>query len=201
VGKDIFGEDFKKGFTGIVFMVQAGQGTIKVNAESVGNMTLKVKIGSNAPMTFELEGKMKASIPYSVTKPTYVYIYGGETSTANAGGLRAASSDNALKIYGIEWSSEVTSIESIHRGVETNAVIYNIMILGEAANMLTYEFRDAHPETQWRQVTNMRNFLIHGYHNVEEDLVWEAITQDLKPLREQIEKYLTDTDWEQWEQK
>ena len=55
--------------------------------------------------------------------------------------------------------------------------------------------------TQWRQVTNMRNFLIHGYHNVEEDLVWEAITQDLKPLREQIEKYLTDTDWEQWEQK
>jgi uncharacterized protein with HEPN domain len=47
----------------------------------------------------------------------------------------------------------------------------------------------------------MRNFLIHGYHNVEEDLVWEAITQDLKPLREQIEKYLTDTDWEQWEQK
>ena len=126
VGKDIFGEDFKKGFTGIVFMVQAGQGTIKVNAESVGNMTLKVKIGSNAPMTFELEGKMKASIPYSVTKPTYVYIYGGETSTANAGGLRAASSDNALKIYGIEWSDEVTSIKSINRDVETKDVIYNL---------------------------------------------------------------------------
>ena len=126
VGKDIFGEDFKKGFTGIVFMVQAGQGTIKVNAESVGNMTLKVKIGSNAPMTFELEGKMKASIPYSVTKPTYVYIYGGETSTANAGGLRAVSSDNALKIYGIEWSDEVTSIKSINRDVETKDVIYNL---------------------------------------------------------------------------
>jgi uncharacterized protein with HEPN domain len=82
-----------------------------------------------------------------------------------------------------------------------HAVIYNIMILGEAANMLTYEFRDAHPETQWRQVTNMRNFLIHGYHNVEEDLVWEAITQDLAPLREQLEKYLTETNWEQWEHK
>ena len=78
-----------------------------------------------------------------------------------------------------------------------HAVIYNIMIMGEAANMLTHEFRDAHPETQWRQVTNMRNFLIHGYHNVEEDLVWEAITQDLAPLREQLEKYLTETNWEQ----
>ena len=81
------------------------------------------------------------------------------------------------------------------------AVVKNIEIMGEAANMLTYEFRDAHPETQWRQVTNMRNFLIHGYHNVEEDLVWEAITQDLAPLREQLEKYLTETNWEQWEQK
>jgi hypothetical protein len=124
-GQDIFGEDFKNGFTGIVFMVQAGSGTIKVNAESVGSMTLKVKIGKNAPMTFELEGKMKVSIPYSVTEPTYVYIYGGET-TANARGLRAASSDNALKIYGIEWSETKTNIESILDNVNTNAIIYNL---------------------------------------------------------------------------
>ena len=36
----------------------------------------------------------------------------------------------------------------------------------------------------------MRNFLIHGYHNVEEDLVWEAISVDLLPIREKIVKYL-----------
>ena len=33
-----------------------------------------------------------------------------------------------------------------------HAVIYNIMIMGEAANMLTLEFRDAHPETQCRVI-------------------------------------------------
>ena len=125
VGKDIFGEDFKNGFTGIVFMVRAGSGTIKVNAQTVGSMTLKVKIGNSQPFTMELEGKMKASIPYTVTEPTYVYIYGGET-TANASGLRAASSDNALKIYGIEWNGESASIESINRDEETKAVIYNL---------------------------------------------------------------------------
>lgn len=36
----------------------------------------------------------------------------------------------------------------------------------------------------------MRNFLIHGYHDVEEDLVWEAISVDLQPIRRKIEKYL-----------
>ena len=71
-----------------------------------------------------------------------------------------------------------------------HAVIYNIMIMGEAANMLTFEFREAHPEIEWKQITNMRNFLIHGYHNVEEDLVWEAISVDLPPIRERIVKYL-----------
>ena len=71
-----------------------------------------------------------------------------------------------------------------------HAVIYNIMIIGEAANMLTFEFRESHAELQWRQITNMRNFLIHGYHNVEEDLVWEAISVDLYQIREKIEKYL-----------
>jgi uncharacterized protein with HEPN domain len=71
-----------------------------------------------------------------------------------------------------------------------HAVIYNIMIIGEAANMLTFEFRESHAELQWRQITNMRNFLIHGYHNVEEDLVWEAITVDLHKIRENVAKYL-----------
>ena len=73
-----------------------------------------------------------------------------------------------------------------------HAVIYNIMIIGEAANMLTFEFREAHSEMKWRQITNMRNFLIHGYHNVEQDLVWEAISVDLNPIREKIVKYLED---------
>lgn len=71
-----------------------------------------------------------------------------------------------------------------------HAVIYNIMIIGEAANMLTFEFREAHSDLKWRQITNMRNFLIHGYHNVEQDLVWEAISEDLNPIREKIVKYL-----------
>ena len=107
-GKDIFGEDFKDHFTGIVFKIGAGSGTIKVKAETVGSMVLKVKIGENAPMVMVLNGKLEASFPYSVSEPTNVYIYGGEAAS-NAPGHRA-SGDNALKIYGISWEEEGTSI-------------------------------------------------------------------------------------------
>ncbi|MBR0048465.1 MAG: hypothetical protein IJP74_03975 [Prevotella sp.] len=47
--KDPFGEDVRSNFTGIIFMVSAGKGTIKVNAETTGGMLLKVKIGNDEP--------------------------------------------------------------------------------------------------------------------------------------------------------
>lgn len=72
-----------------------------------------------------------------------------------------------------------------------HAVVYNIMIIGEAANTLTLEFREKHPETPWKQITGMRNFLIHGYHQVEKDIVWKVIEEDLHLLRPQIVSYLT----------
>ena len=130
VGMDLFGEDLKNNYTGIIFMVQAGSGTIKVNAETVGNMTLKVKIGNNAPVTMELEGKMKASFPYTVAEPTYVYIYGGETASANARAMRRAeATENALKIYGIEWSESDTPshVEAIREtSLSDTPIIYNL---------------------------------------------------------------------------
>ena len=71
-----------------------------------------------------------------------------------------------------------------------HAVVYDMMIIGEATNMLTLEFREKHPETPWRQITGMRNFLIHGYHQVEKDIVWKVIEEDLHILRPQIVGYL-----------
>ena len=75
-------------------------------------------------------------------------------------------------------------------GMCYHAVVYNLMIIGEAANMLTFDFRDEHPETPWKEITGMRNFLVHDYHHVEEDIVWKAIKEDLPPLREQVLEYL-----------
>ena len=111
-GQDIFGEDFQAGFTGIVFKVPAGKGTIKVEAETTGTMVLKVKIGDAEPVTMELEGRLKVSFPYNVSEPTYVYIYGGTTAGApDMAGHAAANGE--LKLYGIEVTSDETGISPI----------------------------------------------------------------------------------------
>lgn len=126
-GKEIFGEDFKDNYTGIVFKLAPGEGTIKVEAQTTGNMVLKVKIGDGMPITMELEGKLKVSFPYNVSEDTYVYIYGGLNTSNNAKGMRKAeSADGTLKIYGIEVDSKANDIESLEVSQDDIATIYNL---------------------------------------------------------------------------
>jgi uncharacterized protein with HEPN domain len=79
------------------------------------------------------------------------------------------------------------------------AVVKNIEMMGEAANMLTTEFQESHPETPWKMVKGMRNYIVHEYFQIDSVVVLDVVTKDLSALQNQIEKYLTDTDWEQWE--
>lgn len=73
-----------------------------------------------------------------------------------------------------------------------HAVVYNIMIIGEAANMLTKEFREEHSETPWRDIIDMRIVLVHGYYTVSPQFVWETYSNDLGPLQEQVKRYISE---------
>lgn len=67
-------------------------------------------------------------------------------------------------------------------------------IIGEAASTIPGEFRSLHPEIPWRDVSSMRNRLIHAYHDINADVVWGTVTDDLVPLIAAIERILADED-------
>lgn len=46
------------------------------------------------------------------------------------------------------------------------AVVKNIEIIGEAANMLTQDFQQTHPETPWKMVKGMSNYIVHEYFQI-----------------------------------
>lgn len=127
-GQNINNEELKDSYTGIIFMVQAGSGTITVNAEATGGMTLKVKVGNNTPMEFKITGKMEAKIPYTVTEPSYVYVYagGGSAAGAKAVGATSANSDDVLKIYGIEWTSGTDGISTVSPEADIPFDVYTL---------------------------------------------------------------------------
>jgi len=69
------------------------------------------------------------------------------------------------------------------------AVIYNILIIGEAASKIIAaypEFAESHPEIPWREMRGIRNRMAHGYYELDLDIVWETVTRNLSALSEQI---------------
>ena len=80
------------------------------------------------------------------------------------------------------------------------AVVKNIEIIGEADNMLTSSFQVSHPETPWKMVKGMRNYIVHEYFQVDDIVVWQVVTENIPELRDQVVRYLSETDWSQWEQ-
>jgi uncharacterized protein with HEPN domain len=79
------------------------------------------------------------------------------------------------------------------------AVVKNIEIIGEAANMLTPEFQAEHTETPWKMVKGMRNYIVHEYFQIDDIVVWDVVVNNLSELREQIVRYIAETDWKKWE--
>jgi uncharacterized protein with HEPN domain len=55
-------------------------------------------------------------------------------------------------------------------------------VIGEAARGISSIFRQAHPEIAWKQMVGMRDRLSHGYFDVDLDIVWNTVIQDLPPL-------------------
>ncbi len=72
------------------------------------------------------------------------------------------------------------------------ALVKNIEIIGEAAYMLTIEFKSAHTEVNWRDIISMRHVLVHGYYAISPGHVWSVIEHDIQPLKIQIVKYLSE---------
>jgi len=72
------------------------------------------------------------------------------------------------------------------------AVVKNIEIIGEAANMLTAEFQIAHPETPWKMIKGMRNYIVHEYFQIDSNVVWNVVTQNLPELESQVTEYLSE---------
>lgn len=69
-----------------------------------------------------------------------------------------------------------------HQPLLRDGIIRQLEIIGEAAGHLSLDFRDRYPEIPWEDVVGMRHRLIHGYFNVNLDIVWETATTDAPQL-------------------
>jgi uncharacterized protein with HEPN domain len=62
------------------------------------------------------------------------------------------------------------------------ALIHLVQVIGEAARQVSRPFTDSHPEIPWTNIIGMRHKVVHDYLGVDEDIVWQVVTEDLPQL-------------------
>lgn len=63
-------------------------------------------------------------------------------------------------------------------------------IIGEAARGLSANTRNHHPQVPWAKMIGMRDRLVHGYYDINLDIVWQTITTDLPTVEPLIQAIL-----------
>jgi uncharacterized protein with HEPN domain len=71
-----------------------------------------------------------------------------------------------------------------------DAVVRNLEIIGEAARRIPPSFKETQPHVPWRQISGMRNRIVHDYLGVDMEIVWHIATISLPDLRAQIQSIL-----------
>lgn len=73
-----------------------------------------------------------------------------------------------------------------------SAVLYQLIVIGEAVKRVSLELRQQRPEIPWAPMAGMRDHLIHGYDVVDWEEVWATATRDVPDLLKKLEGFLPD---------
>ena len=67
-----------------------------------------------------------------------------------------------------------------------SAVLYKLIIIGEATANISDEIRQRYPQTSWKKIVGLRNISAHAYFSVDWEAIWATVQNQLKPLRAQV---------------
>lgn len=92
----------------------------------------------------------------------------------------------------LNYSKNKTKVEFRKNHLLTDAIERNMEIIGEAGNKIPSIIRKQFPEISWKDIVGMRNKLIHDYLDVDIDIIWDTVKNDIPTLKRGITKILKD---------
>jgi uncharacterized protein with HEPN domain len=72
--------------------------------------------------------------------------------------------------------------------------VRHLQNIGEAAKALPLDVQAKAPDIPWSKIMGMRHILVHGYFNIDQDLVWDVVEHDLADLKGKINSILQKLD-------
>ena len=86
----------------------------------------------------------------------------------------------------IEFTIRLSADQFLSSDLVQSAVIYKLLILGEATKRLSVKFRERHRDFPWQEIAGMRNHLIHRYENIDLLEVWQTCRNDIETMLKKL---------------
>lgn len=77
--------------------------------------------------------------------------------------------------------------------MKSSAVIRKFEIIGEATKNMPEEIKQKYPAIPWKDMSGMRDRLIHFYFGIKYELVWETIKKEIPKVKALIKKILEES--------
>jgi uncharacterized protein with HEPN domain/predicted nucleotidyltransferase len=71
-----------------------------------------------------------------------------------------------------------------------DATLRNMELIGEAANRIPNEVREANPDIPWGEIIGTRNRLAHAYRDIYDDVVWKIVCDDIPDMLPRLRNIL-----------
>lgn len=106
--------------------------------------------------------------------------------------------------YIIDILSSIQKVQEYLKNIQNNkqsfeantqiqdAIIRRLEIIGEATKKLEHGFKESYPHIPWRKMAGTRDILIHNYDEVDLELIWKVIIEDLPALQSSLQIILKD---------
>jgi uncharacterized protein with HEPN domain len=88
------------------------------------------------------------------------------------------------------YTEGMTFLEFAADARTVDAVVRNLMTIGESTRWIPEQIRDAHRDVPWRTMRGVRNVVAHEYFGVDAEILWETVRGDLPPLAPKLEAIL-----------
>lgn len=70
-----------------------------------------------------------------------------------------------------------------------HAISMSLITIGECANHLSEEFKEAYSEIEWIQIVAVRNIAAHGYWQLNMEQIWQAVIEDIPKLEDFFNRF------------
>jgi len=90
-----------------------------------------------------------------------------------------------------EYSENLTAATFKKNRPMQDAITRRLEIIGEAVKNIPAPYKAKHPDIPWKQMAGMRDVLIHEYFDVDLNLTWSVVKQELPSVKKKLQPLLT----------